>query len=76
MGTTLTAVALNAHEVIVGHVGDSRAYLVRGESCEQLTVDHSRVGEMLRMKLITVEQAANHPARSQLTRSLRGEPMG
>jgi serine/threonine protein phosphatase PrpC len=42
--------------------------------CRQLTADHSRVGEMLRMKLITPEQAATHPARSQLTRSLGGDP--
>src|SRR5262249_31479479 len=54
-------------------VGDSRAYLVRGDSCRQLTTDHSRVGEMMRMKLLTPEQAANHPARSQLTRSIGGD---
>jgi protein phosphatase len=55
------------------HVGDSRAYLVRGEECHQLTADHTRVGEMLRMKLLTPEQAAAHPARSQLTRALGGD---
>jgi protein phosphatase len=74
MGTTLTAAALNGHEVAIAHVGDSRAYLVRDDQCDQLTTDHSRVGEMLRMKLITAEQAAVHPARSQLTRSLGGDP--
>jgi protein phosphatase len=70
----VTAVTLNGHEAIVAHVGDSRAYLVRNDTCRQLTADHSRVGEMLRMKLITPEQAANHPARSQLTRCLGGDP--
>ncbi len=74
MGTTLVSLALVGGEAIVAHVGDSRAYLVRRHRCSQLTADHSRVGEMLRMRLITPEQAANHPARSQLTRSLGGEP--
>jgi len=74
MGTTVTALTLNGHEALLAHVGDSRAYLVRKGACRQLTSDHSRVGEMLRMKLLTPEQAANHPARSQLTRSLGGDP--
>jgi len=74
MGTTLTALTLNGTEAFIAHVGDTRAYLVRGETCTQLTTDHSRVGEMLRMRLITPEQAANHPARSQLTRSLGAAP--
>ena len=74
MGTTLTALALAGEEAVVAHVGDSRAYLVRDGQCSQLTSDHSRVGEMLRMRLITAEQAANHPARSMLTRSLGAEP--
>ena len=75
MGTTVTALTLGGHQAMVGHVGDSRAYLVRGDACTQLTPDHSRAGEMLRMKLITPEQAASHPARSMLTRSLGAEPM-
>jgi serine/threonine protein phosphatase PrpC len=74
MGTTLTALTLCGHETVIAHVGDSRAYLVRKGTCRQLTADHSRVGEMLRMKLITPEQAATHPARSMLTRSLGGDP--
>jgi serine/threonine protein phosphatase PrpC len=74
MGTTVTAVTLSGREAIVAHIGDSRAYLVRGTHCTQLTSDHSRVGEMLRMKLITAEQARSHPARSMLTRSLGSEP--
>jgi len=74
MGTTMTALTLSGHEAIIAHVGDSRAYLVRGGNCNQLTSDHSRAAEMVRMKLITPEQAANHPNRSMLTRSLGGEP--
>jgi PPM family protein phosphatase len=74
MGTTLLGLVLAGQEATVAHVGDSRAYLARGETCTQLTNDHSRVGEMLRMRMINAEQAANHPARSQLTRSLGGDP--
>jgi len=70
MGTTITALTLAGHNALIANVGDSRAYRVRGEECTQLTADHSKVGEMLRMRLITPEQAANHPARSMLTRSL------
>jgi PPM family protein phosphatase len=70
MGTTVVALTVAGREAIIGHVGDSRAYLVRDAECAQLTADHSRVGEMVRMKLLTPEEAATHPARSQLTRSL------
>ena len=74
MGTTITALTLAGSAALIANVGDSRAYRVRHEECEQLTSDHSKVGEMLRMRLITPEQAANHPARSMLTRSLGADP--
>lgn len=74
MATTFTALTLAGREAIVAHVGDSRCYLVRGDACSQLTNDHSRVGEMLRAGLISPEQAANHPARSMITRTVGGEP--
>ena len=74
MGTTLTMLALAGTEAHVANVGDSRTYLVRDDECTQLTTDHSRAAEMVRMKLITPEQAARHPARSMLTRSLGAEP--
>jgi serine/threonine protein phosphatase PrpC len=70
MGTTIVALTLAGHEAVIGNVGDSRAYLVRAAECIQLTVDHSRVSEMVRMKLLTTEEAHAHPARGQLTRSL------
>jgi protein phosphatase len=73
MGTTLTALTLAGKEASIAHVGDSRAYLARDDECTQLTSDHSRAAEMVRMKLITPEQATRHPARSMLTRSLGAE---
>ncbi|HVT77385.1 MAG TPA: PP2C family serine/threonine-protein phosphatase, partial [Acidimicrobiales bacterium] len=75
MGTTMVAATFAGREVVVAHVGDSRAYLVHEDRCSQLTTDHSRVAEMVRMKIITPEQAATHPSRSMLTRSLGAEPM-
>jgi PPM family protein phosphatase len=75
MGTTLCALTLAGTDAFIANVGDSRAYRVRDGACTQLTTDHSRVAEMLRMRMITPEQAANHPARSMLTRSLGGEPI-
>jgi protein phosphatase len=75
MGTTLTALSIAGKEAIVGHVGDSRAYVVRHGQATQLTTDHSRVAELLRMRLITPEQAAHHPGRTMLTRSLGADMM-
>jgi serine/threonine protein phosphatase PrpC len=75
MGTTLTALAVAGREAVVANVGDSRAYHVRGETCTQLTTDHTRVAELLRMRLISPAQAVSHPARSQLTRSLGADPL-
>ena len=68
MATTVTALAIDGNEAIIAHVVDSRAYMVRHSRAEQLTNDHSQVAEMLRRGLLTPEQAANHPARSVLTR--------
>ena len=75
MGTTLTMLTLSGRIATIAHVGDSRVYLIRDGLCTQLTSDHSRAADMLRMKLISAEQAAVHPARSQLTRSLGVDPL-
>jgi PPM family protein phosphatase len=74
MATTFTALTLAGREAIVAHVGDSRCYLVRQGTCSQLTNDHSRVGEMMRAGLLTPEQAAAHPARSMITRTVGTDP--
>ena len=65
MGTTLTAVIVNARseEVAIGHVGDSRAYRLRAGRLEQLTRDHSLVEEMRRKGQLTDAQAEDHPQR-------------
>jgi protein phosphatase len=76
MGTTLTAVIVNAQaeEVAIGHVGDSRAYRLRAGRLEQLTRDHSLVEEMRRKGQLTDAQAQDHPQRSIITRALGPEP--
>jgi PPM family protein phosphatase len=70
MGTTLTAVVPDGNGVLVGHVGDSRAYLLRDGRLSQLTTDHSLVEELMREGRLTEEQAAVHPQRSVITRAL------
>jgi len=70
MGTTLTVVTLCEGVLKVGHVGDSRAYLIRADSIVQLTDDHSVVGELLRSGLLTPEEAECHPGRHAITRAL------
>jgi protein phosphatase len=76
MGTTITAAIVNPQtdEVAVGHVGDSRAYRMRGGRLERLTRDHSLVEEMRRKGQLTDEQAEEHPQRSIITRALGPEP--
>jgi PPM family protein phosphatase len=76
MGTTMTVALLdNADDTIAfGHVGDSRAYRVRGGELEQLTDDHSLVGELVRSGRLSPEEAESHPQRSVITRALGTEP--
>ncbi|SHJ95869.1 Stp1/IreP family PP2C-type Ser/Thr phosphatase [Desulforamulus aeronauticus] len=74
MGTTVTAGLIIEKDFYLAHIGDSRAYLLRGEAISQLTDDHSLVGEMLRQGGITEEQALNHPQRNILTRAMGTAP--
>jgi PPM family protein phosphatase len=74
MGTTLTAAHVGEHEVAIAHVGDSRAYRLRGDALERLTEDHSLVEEMRRRGQLTAEEADEHPQRSIITRALGPEP--
>jgi protein phosphatase len=70
MGTTLTAVHLMGHTLNVVHVGDSRAYLLRGREVTCLTNDHSRVGELVRMRLLSPDKVRSHNQRSVLNKCL------
>jgi PPM family protein phosphatase len=72
MGTTVTAAVVDAEAgtVAIGHVGDSRAYLLRAGSIEQLTTDHSLVAELVQSGVLTPEEAERHPQRSAITRAL------
>jgi PPM family protein phosphatase len=74
MGTTLTLAKLHGDEVSLAHVGDSRAYRLRGGELKQLTRDHSLVAELERSGQITPEAAEHHPQRSIITRALGPEP--
>ena len=74
MGTTLTAVHVGERDVAVAHVGDSRAYRLRGGELSRLTEDHSLVEEMRRRGQLTAEEADEHPQRSIITRALGPEP--
>jgi protein phosphatase len=76
MGTTITAAIVDpeSEEVAIGHVGDSRAYRLRGGRLERLTRDHSLVEEMRRKGQLTEAQAEDHPQRSIITRALGPEP--
>ena len=76
MGTTITVAVVDAdsERVVIGHVGDSRAYRLRDGIIQRLTKDHSLVEEMRRRGQITEEQAEDHPQRSIITRALGPEP--
>jgi protein phosphatase len=74
MGTTMTVALVEGMTVAIGHVGDSRAYLVRAEQMEQLTEDHSLVNELLKTGKLSEEEAQIHPQRSVITRAVGTDP--
>ena len=73
MATTITATAVVGGSVVTAHVGDSRLYMVRGDTITQLTKDHTWVAEQVSYGLLSAEAARNHPRRNTLTRSLGSE---
>jgi len=75
MQTTLTALALCRGRYWVGHVGDSKAFLLRGGLLRQLTRDHTMVQEMRRLGLVDAGRAHRHPHRHLLTRTIGGDVM-
>ena len=70
MGTTCTALAIVDRQLYFAHVGDSRLYLVRGESISKLTRDHSYVGRLVENGIVRSEDAESHPQRHILTAAL------
>ncbi|MEW9697817.1 Stp1/IreP family PP2C-type Ser/Thr phosphatase [Paenibacillus sp. SI8] len=74
MGTTVVAIIASRELLIIGHIGDSRAYKIAGESITQLTEDHSLVYELVKNGQITPEEADHHPRRNWITRALGTEP--
>ena len=74
MGTTMTVALVEEGAVFFGHVGDSRAYLIRDGKLEQLTEDHSLVAELVRSGKLSPEEAETHPQRSVITRALGTDP--
>lgn len=70
MGTTLTALWQDGERIYLAHVGDSRAYRLRGGMLEQMSRDHSLVNSLLEQGLITAEEARVHPQRNYITRAL------
>ena len=73
MGTTLTVLWPTKTEMLIGQVGDSRAYLLRDGVLSQITNDHSMVADMVRKGVLTEEQAACHPMRNYITRAVGTE---
>jgi PPM family protein phosphatase len=74
MGTTLTAAIVEGTRIVVAHVGDSRAYLLHGDTLERVTGDHSMVADMIRQGTLSEEESRSHPNRSVITRALGTDP--
>jgi protein phosphatase len=74
MATTVAAVLVDGDSGNIGHVGDSRVYLVRDGEISQLTSDHSWVNEQIQSGVISPDQARTHPLRNVVTRALGGKP--
>jgi PPM family protein phosphatase len=74
MGTTMTVALVEGEVVVIGHVGDSRAYRVREGQIEQLTEDHSLVNELVKSGRISSKEAEVHPQRSVITRAVGTDP--
>jgi protein phosphatase len=70
MGTTATAIVLKEDQAFIGHMGDSRAYLLRGSMITQLTRDHSLVERMVSQGLLSREEADHHPQKNVIYKTL------
>jgi serine/threonine protein phosphatase PrpC len=70
MGTTLVCACLDGDRIVIGNVGDSRAYLLRSGACRQITQDHSLIDEQIRNGNMTPEMAATSKLQSVITRAI------
>jgi serine/threonine protein phosphatase PrpC len=70
MGTTMVALLAVGDACLIGHVGDSRAYRLRGTTLEQLTEDHSLLNDYIKMKAMTADEIANFPHKNVIVRAL------
>lgn len=70
MGTTVVTAVVVDDSCFIGHVGDSRAYLIRGGTIRQLTRDHTFVNEQVEKGFMSRDEAQHHPARNILTRAV------
>ncbi len=70
MGTTLVAACLDGRKIVVGNVGDSRAYFLRDGGCVQITLDHSYLAEQVRNGVMTADDAGASPLQSLITRAI------
>lgn len=70
MGTTLSVLWMSDNFVYIGHVGDSRVYLLRDGEFKQMTLDHSLVEQLVREGVLTEEEVQNHPMRNIITRAI------
>ena len=74
MGTTVVALVHSGQDAVVGHVGDSRLYLLRGDELIRMTSDHSWVNEQVKLGLMNDDVAQRHPMRNIVTRALGSRP--
>lgn len=74
LGTTCTVALVLGRTIYIGHVGDSRAYLLEGDQLRQLTIDHSAVGRLIQLGQLEPFEAREHPLRSQLYRTVGQAP--
>ena len=73
MGTTLTSISLFNNYVLLLHIGDSRAYRIRGKKIEQISHDHTVVQELVDQGRLTLDEIVDHPQRSFLTQAIMGK---
>jgi len=70
MGTTLVSACIEGRRLLIGNVGDSRAYFMRGGVCAQITHDHSFLAEQVRKGAMNLEEAKASPLQSVITRAI------